>query len=86
MKRGKIIVNLTSLLFLALLCNGCRFGDCGDNNHYGTKTLSNIFTWRNFVVFVVERQQRTSSMYISQIQFLSGNMLASKISPVKQLS
>ncbi len=41
LKRENIIVNLISLLFLALLCNGCRYGDCGDNNHYSTDTLSN---------------------------------------------
>ena len=40
MKRGNIIVNLTSILFV-LLCNSCGYGDCGDNNHYRTDTLSN---------------------------------------------
>ena len=40
MKRKNIIVNLTPLLFMALLCNSCGYGDCGDNNHYRTDTLS----------------------------------------------
>ena len=40
MKRKNIIVNLTSILFV-LLCNSCGYGDCGDNNHYRTDTLSN---------------------------------------------
>ena len=33
--------DITPLLFLALLCNGCGYGDCGGNNHYMTLTLSN---------------------------------------------
>jgi hypothetical protein len=41
MKRKSLIINLISPLFLAMLCNGCGYGDCGDNNHYSTSTLSN---------------------------------------------
>ena len=36
--RGKVLM---IVLFLALLCSGCGYGDCGDNNHYRTDTLSN---------------------------------------------
>ena len=41
MHKNKNIVRLTSMSLLALFCNGCGFGDCGDDNHYSTDTLSN---------------------------------------------
>ena len=43
------------------------------------------FMWRNIVVFAGACQQRMSSMYISQIQPLSGNMSAWTTSLMKQL-
>lgn len=37
------IIRLMIISFLALLFSGCGFGDCGDDNHYRTDTLSNGF-------------------------------------------
>ena len=85
MTMKNVIVNLTQLLFWHYCVMPANMAIVEITITIAQKPFQTTFMWRNIVVFVVEQQQRTSSIYILPIQFLSENMSAWMISPMKQL-
>lgn len=51
MQKRNILDIVIPVMLLAVFCTSCGFGDCGENNHFRTDTISNNIYQENYRCF-----------------------------------